>query len=130
MRHFFNHVTLFVKPLVWLIIIAILCFMPAEDIPQTPLFSIPYFDKVVHFGMYFILAVLLIRPLKTIQNEVLLFTLLITVFVGGMIEILQFAITNTRSANWGDFFADIAGAGIGYVVYGWLVAGKQWERFI
>jgi VanZ family protein len=130
MQHFFKLITLFVKPLIWLAIIAVLCFMPAEDIPQTPLFRIPHFDKIVHFGMYFILAVLLSRPVKTVRLPVWLSTLLISVFIGGLIEILQYAITNSRSANWGDFFADFVGAIIGLLVYGWIVKGKQWERFV
>jgi VanZ family protein len=130
MRHFFKLITLFVKPLVWLVFIAVLCFMPAEDIPKTPLILIPHFDKLVHFGMYFILAVLLIRPLRFFRMPVWPVTLLISVFIGGMIEILQFAITDTRSASWGDFFADTAGAIVGLLVYEWLVNGKRWERFI
>jgi VanZ family protein len=129
-KHIFRNISLFVKPIVWLAIIAVLCFMPAEDIPQTPLFRIPHFDKLVHFGMYFILVVLLSRPVKTVRLPVCLTTLLISVFIGGLIEVLQVAITSTRSANWGDFFADFAGAIIGLLVYGMLVEGKHWEKYV
>lgn len=75
--------------------------------------------------MYFILAVLLVRPLKTLKLPVWFLTLLISVIVGGVIEILQYVITTYRSANWGDFGADVAGAVGGLVVYGWIVPGDD-----
>ncbi|MEI8101543.1 MAG: hypothetical protein WCH09_08320, partial [Bacteroidota bacterium] len=34
---------------------------------------------------------------------------LLGVFIGGGIEIIQLYFTNYRSAEWGDFFADVSG---------------------
>jgi VanZ family protein len=104
--------------------------MPPEQLPSTKLWRIPCFDKMVHFGMYFILAVLLVRPLKTTKLPVWITTVVTSLFVGGVIEILQYAITNYRSASWGDFGSDIAGALIGLLVYAWMVKGRKWEHMI
>jgi VanZ family protein len=130
MHHPYKSITLFVKPIIWLCIIFALCLMPVEDLPGKSLGRIPHFDKLVHFGMYFILAVLIFRPLKSLKLRVWPVTLLISLLIGGMIEILQFAITNYRSASWGDFSSDFAGAVVGLLVYGLLVSGKRWERFL
>jgi hypothetical protein len=35
--------------------------------------------------------------------------LIIGILIGGGIELLQFYLTNSRSAEWGDFFADVSG---------------------
>jgi VanZ family protein len=35
--------------------------------------------------------------------------LIIGVLIGGGIELLQLYLTNYRSAEWGDFFADVSG---------------------
>ena len=125
-----HYLKLFWKPLTWLVIITVLCLLPPQDLPGKSLWRIPHFDKMVHFGMYFILAGLMARPVKTVRVPVWTVTLLTSVFVGGMIEILQFAVTSQRSASWGDFLADMAGAVVGLLLYGWLVAERRWERFI
>lgn len=49
--------------ILWVVIIFILCAMPSDDIPD-PHWNIPHLDKVVHFGMYFVLSILLIFPLE------------------------------------------------------------------
>jgi VanZ family protein len=119
----------FWKPALWLVVITVLCLIPPQDLPGKSLARIPHFDKVIHFGMYFILAVLLVRPLTLSGLKVWLWTLAISIFVGGVIEILQYAVTNMRSANWGDFGADVVGAVAGRAAYAWLVKGRRWERF-
>jgi VanZ family protein len=124
-----RNLTLFIKPFIWLVIIAVLCLMPGNDLPRIPLSNLPQFDKLVHFMMYFILALLLVKPLRRLQLPVWVIVLVISVLIGGLIEILQYAITNLRSASWFDFFADIAGTITGLLTYGMLVAGKWWERY-
>ena len=49
--------------LLWAAVIFVLCVMPQEDIPD-PGFQIPYMDKIVHFGMYFIASLLMAYPLE------------------------------------------------------------------
>jgi len=128
--NFYAKVALFIKPFIWLLFIAVLSLMPAEDLPKMPMRDLPQFDKMVHFAMYFILAVLLVKPLQRLHLPVLLIVLFISILIGGLIEILQFAITNYRSASWFDFLADMAGAAAGLLAFNMLVAGKWWERYV
>jgi hypothetical protein len=51
-------------------------------------------------------------------------------FIGGLIEVLQWAVTSQRSASWGDFSADFAGAIAGLIAYGLFVSDKPWETYI
>ena len=44
--------------LIWLFVIAYLCFAPADDFGKVDI-MIPHFDKVVHFIMFLILGILL-----------------------------------------------------------------------
>lgn len=125
-----KNLILFLKPAFWLAFITILCLMPAEDLPRVKAFEFPHFDKVVHFGMYFIFALLMVRPLKINRWPVWPVTILSSMFVGGVIEILQFAFTYQRFASWGDFAADMTGALAGLVAYVFLVKDKPWERFV
>jgi VanZ family protein len=130
MQHFFKTLILFSKTAIWLAIVMVLCLMPAKDLPETSLAKIPNFDKLVHFGMYFIFAVLLFRPYKTIKIPVLTCTLLTSLIAGGMIEVLQYAVTDCRSADWRDFAADFAGAVAGLVFYNLLIKDRPWERLV
>ncbi|MDR0868930.1 MAG: VanZ family protein [Planctomycetota bacterium] len=43
-------------------------------------------------------------------------TLIYPVIFGGAIEILQHLCTTTRTADWGDFFADALGAATGFII--------------
>ena len=126
----YTKLALFIKPLIWLAFIGVLCLMPAEDLPKISIVNHIYFDKVVHFGMYFILAVLLAKPVNKLNLPLWPVILLATVLIGGMIEILQFAVTNYRSASWFDFFADMAGAAAGLLAFNMLVAEKWLERYV
>jgi len=130
MYNFFNRLTLFIKPVIWLAFIGVLCLMPLEDLPQISIVDHIYFDKGVHFMMYFILAVLLAKPVRKLRLPVWPVILLTTVLIGGLIEILQFAVTNYRSASWFDFFADMAGAAAGLLAFNMLVADKWLERYV
>lgn len=130
MSKYFKTSLLFWKPVLWLAIITVMCLMPPQNLPGKSLWRIPHFDKMVHFGMYFILAVLMVRPLRMVQLRIWMTTIITSVVVGGLIEILQFAVTSMRSANWGDFGADVAGAIIGLVSYRFLIKGQVYERYI
>ena len=52
----------FLPATIWFIITIILLALPGDDLPHGDLFNIPYFDKYVHFGMFFILTFLFCWP--------------------------------------------------------------------
>lgn len=117
MKTLFHIFLLFWKPILWLVVITTLCLMPPQDLPVQEFYTIPHFDKVVHFGMYFVLAILLVFPFQSVRLPVGWSLLLATLLIGGAIEILQFLVTSERSASWGDLAADMAGAMAGWPAF-------------
>jgi len=83
----------------------------AETFRKVQINSFPNFDKVVHFGMYFVLmTVIIIEHRKNLNNPLNLFLLaLIPLSYGILMEILQLTLTSTRSGDFYDALADAAG---------------------
>ncbi len=110
----------YIKILIWSIVIANLCFAPASEINKVHI-NIPHFDKIVHFGMFFILA-LLIAGLNgkyaTYFNRILL--PVIAIVYGGLIELIQLWFISGRDGDWFDWIADNAGVVLGLMVFSFL----------
>lgn len=105
--------------IVWVLIILILCIMPGKDIPNTHL-DIPHLDKVVHFGMFFILSLLLTYrlDLRSIlgRKQIYIISLVTAFLYGGCIEILQHYFFD-RSGDFWDLLADVLGGIAGGFCY-------------
>ena len=115
------------RNIIWALVIFVLCAMPSEDIPN-PNWDIPHLDKVVHFGMFFIMAVLLCSELgyqtNLTQRKIYLITVTISLIYGGVIEILQQYFFN-RSGDILDLLADVLGAIVGCLLYPVLMRWKN-----
>lgn len=96
----------YLPALLWSVVILILCLMPKSDLPETPLFNIPYFDKWVHVVLFFVLSLTLLFAIPSRFWIVIL----IGIGYGAFIEILQLIIPTGRTAEWIDLFADGFGA--------------------
>lgn len=120
---------LFKKPLFWLALICYGLFLPARDLPVKPFLFIPYFDKMVHFGLFFIFAILLYRPFKKLNLKYLLWAPLTALAFGALLESVQRTISATRDTDIHDFIANTAGIIASILVYHFLISGKKWERF-
>ena len=107
----------FIPSVVWVAVITVLCLMPGDDLPKTGFFNIPYFDKIAHTGMYFILALLLFNPLKSVGLSVLPASMAFSLLLGGGLELLQHFCTLNRSGSWFDLLADLIGAFLGILVF-------------
>jgi len=117
---------LFWKPVLWLLIIALLSLMPGNELPRIPLFAGA--DKLVHAVMYAGFAVLLIRPLLQIKFVYpYLLAVVMSLVIGGVIEIIQESLASGRSGSWFDFWANLGGALLGILFFRIAVAGKKWE---
>lgn len=117
------------RNIIWALIIFVLCAMPSENIPD-PHLNIPHLDKIVHFGMFFVMAILLCNELEyqtklTLRN-IYITTVSITFIYGGLIEVLQQHFFN-RSGDILDLLADVFGAIIGCLLYPTL---KRWKNKI
>jgi len=103
--------------LIWALIIFVLCTIKMGGVSSSPMFFAG-FDKLVHCGLFFVLAVLMSsgitranagHNLPPVQQFL---SFLIPVAFGGLIEILQAYIFTWRSGEWADLFADTVGAGM------------------
>jgi VanZ family protein len=80
--------------------------------------DIPYFDKLGHFGMYsFFSAVLLLDSCHWRGGMKFRYLILIIpVFFGALMEILQMTLTVSRKAEELDFLANICGVTAGVLL--------------
>ena len=102
-------------------IILYLSMANAHTFDKVPI-NIPYFDKIVHFGMYFsFMSVLIIENRKAIKSTGNLFlTGLIPFFYGIIIEIMQSAFTSTRTGSIYDAMANFAGILVSILLWFWI----------
>jgi VanZ family protein len=93
------------------LIILYLSMTSAHTFDKVPEFNIPNFDKVVHFGMYFgLMLMITIENHKSIKSVKKLFLIgLIPLAYGILIEFMQSAFTLTRNGSFFDAAADYAG---------------------
>jgi VanZ family protein len=93
------------------LVIMYLSMANSNTFDKVALIKIPHFDKFVHFGMYFsLMSVMIIENRKTIKSNNKLFIIsLIPFFYGIAIEIMQSALTVTRTGSVYDALADTLG---------------------
>jgi len=83
----------------------------SDTFDEIPNFNIPNFDKFVHFGMYFgLMSVIIFESRKTLKSTGSLFlTALIPLCYGILMEILQSALTTSRTSSFYDVLANSFG---------------------
>lgn len=121
-------ITYFWKPLLWLAIICYALFIPAKDLPVKPFLNIPHFDKMVHFTLFFIFCVLLLKPFKRLQLKYYILSPLISLILGALLEFSQHSLSKTRSSDIHDFIANTAGIISAVVFYYLFVSNRKWEK--
>ncbi len=106
------------KLIAWLIIISILCFTPGNELKKVHI-SIPHFDKMVHFIMFFALAFFIKALLwkDVISNRVFQTYLLLGVIYAALIEVIQYNWIFMRSGDWVDWLFDMAGMGVSLWIF-------------
>jgi VanZ family protein len=119
---------LFWKPVLWLALICYALFIPAKELPVKPLFKIPHFDKMVHFGLFFILCFLLLRPFKRVKLKYYLMATLISIVFSGLLEFSQQIFSKSRSSDIYDFMANTLGILFAVLFYYFFVSDKKWEK--
>ena len=103
------------------LVILFLSFTGQETFEEFNIPKIPYLDKIVHLGMYFVLMLTLI-----IENRLWLTSIkkcfilaAIPVFYGSVIEILQPLLTKSRT---GDFYdACFNTLGVIFAIFVWVI---------
>jgi glycopeptide antibiotics resistance protein len=121
-------ITYFWKPLLWLAIICYALFIPAGDLPIKPFLKIPHFDKMVHFGLFFVFCLLLLRPFKKLQYKYYILAPLISILLSALLEISQHVLSKSRSSDIKDFIANSLGVLAAVVFYYLFVSNRKWEK--
>jgi len=104
-----------------LLVIAAILFLSLFNPPKTKLDPITGIDKVVHVCMYMGLELIIwIEYLRNHTNlnwlKILLFGIIAPIALGGLMEIAQMKLTQGRSGEWADLWADVIGVLIGTAI--------------
>lgn len=100
----------------WILFILLMCSVRMSSIPLSGAVRIPNFDKLVHFGFFFVLSALLFMEGTKQHNgaiarlKVSCLIFMIAALYGGGIELLQKYVFTYRTADWFDFLADASGS--------------------
>ncbi|HYQ59033.1 MAG TPA: VanZ family protein [Draconibacterium sp.] len=113
---------------IWLLIMSYLLFIPADQLPSKPFQQIPNFDKIVHFGMFFIFCLLSFRPVKEFTPNFYFWTPLLTLAAAMFLEFIQQKIAPTRHSDIYDLWANAAGLSGATIFYALFVNKKWLER--
>lgn len=110
----------------WTVIIAVSCLVAGNELGVIQLVKIPYKDKAFHFTFYFVFTLLWVLTFRLVSSnykKVRLWVFVSAIFYGIVIEILQWAYAEGRSAEVADALANTAGSAtaIGLI---WIV-GKS-----
>ena len=106
--------------ILWTLLILYGCFMPAKDVPKV---NVPLIDKWVHFTFFGGFSFLWLCAAPSLKMSRLLTVMLISVFFGSMIEIVQGAVPSLgRASEFMDAVADSVGAVLGIILF---VAGAK-----
>jgi VanZ family protein len=119
-------------PLAWTLMILILLAMPGNMLPSEQGFSIPNFDKMVHFTLFGALVFFWCfyfysKPI-TVKKLLLIFFIvfLCAGILGIGMEYVQKYFIPFRDFEEGDIIADIIGASIAYGICNvWLIEEKN-----
>lgn len=111
----------------WLLFILLATLTPGQQLPKTP--DVIGFDKLVHFGLFFVLTFLWNRVRTTTGwaelNKVKFITkyLVFGILIAILVEYLQQYIPG-RSFDYGDMIANIMGGTIGTACF-YILHKKQ-----
>ena len=116
---------------IWTVIIILLCFLPANEVPNV---RIPFIDKWVHFVMFGTFSFLWLSSLRRFKAFHLLIVFLISLAYGWLVEVLQGMLSFLgRSRDNIDMLADGVGGLLGVVIFyiGYRVTrSKERKRYV
>ena len=113
----------FWRPVFLGLVILLLCLIPSSSIEKIDFLKIDFQDLIAHLLMFLIFSILLAIDLRRYKSfngnkslQIICILIVVVVFAS-ITEILQYATpTLNRSANFVDFFSDVAGAVTGIII--------------
>lgn len=118
-----NRILYFAPALAWGFFVAYMTLLPSERVPQE---LKDLNDKVIHAGVFFFTASLIILAFlrynlkRRLKLATYIGVFLFCVFYGGSIEILQHYLVPLREGDWLDFWANNTGALLSVLCWSWL----------
>ncbi|UTW68144.1 VanZ family protein [bacterium SCSIO 12643] len=110
-----NKITIF-----WALLIAVLSFLPGSNFPKMQITNL---DLVIHFFFYSTFSFLLIlgnvrqTQFDVLKESPVFWGLIVSIFYGGMVEIIQGTEFVSRSTEFSDFIANSVGSIIGWILF-------------
>jgi VanZ family protein len=101
----------------WTVFISILFCLPGSALPKADWLSKIYFDKWVHIGFFMVLVILWSWFLDIKRSRIYFTIIVLSVFYGLTVELVQHYLILNRSFDLGDLIADSAGALIGIFIW-------------
>jgi len=100
----------------------------ARTFEEIGFFDVPYLDKFVHFGLYFIfMSVIILEHRNSFSNtRQIIIVALIPVFFGALMELFQSGFTNTRKADVLDIMFNTAGTATAVCI--WLFLTPYYKK--
>ena len=123
-------IKLFIKPLSWLAIICYGLYLPAGQLPKNAFLNIPYFDKIVHFILFFVFCLLLFKPLKYLKTNYIILSPVSSLILAAFIELTQQWLSRSRHSNISDFIANVAGIIAALFIYLFIISDKKLEKYL
>ena len=110
--------------LLWGALILLLCLMPGRALPAWHWADLISVDKLVHAGLFAVLAILVLRALGTRRSgqRSMLAAMGLCVAYGGGLELLQMLPDLGRRGDWNDFIANSVGVAAGWTLHRRLLA--------
>ncbi len=118
----------FWKPALWLALICYGLFLPAQKLPVKSFLHFPHFDKIIHFSLFFIFCLLLVRPFKQLHCKYYLWAAIVSISCSALLEAIQHTFSATRSSDFFDFLANFSGVIVALFFYRIFISGKKWEK--
>lgn len=115
---------------IWFLLTCFLLFIPASQLPTEPFLRIPHLDKIVHFSLFFILCLLLFRPVKKLTPNYYFWAPLVAICLAVVLESVQHKISVTRQSDVLDLWANVAGLLSATILFRLFVAGKKLEKYL
>jgi Predicted integral membrane protein len=103
--------------MLWTLLIFVLCLLPGNELPDVQL---PFVDKWAHLVLFGIFTLLWLFANPSRNPRYLLLLLLITVFMGWLVEYIQGHFVPGRSQDQMDTLADAIGGAIGIAIFALL----------
>lgn len=111
-----KHLVYFLPAIIWGAVIFVIISMPPSAIPPTDKLRIPDIDKIIHFGIFFVLGLLLVFGFVNSggqQGKHFVISVLIGIAYGALTEYLQYCCIMGRYGSFADFIADVFGTVFG-----------------